>query len=63
MFKKSGHPCPSCNALPCAEHAQKDQPVRWTCNHCGASGEIAGQTADKPQAAAPQPKPHWRDKR
>jgi hypothetical protein len=48
----------------CAEYAQLGKPARWTCHHCGSSGDLAGdvsrgQVAQK-TAPASQPKRHWR---
>jgi hypothetical protein len=53
MSKCAGHPCPKCNALPCAEFTMKDEAPRWSCSSCGASGWLAA--AAKP---APVPRVH-----
>lgn len=49
MNKPSGHPCPHCKALPCAEYTLRGESPRWKCNGCGASGWLAVP----PKPAAP----------
>lgn len=64
-MKAAGHPCPNCNALPCAEFAQKDQAPRWRCNSCDAGGLLSGEFTGRPAppVKVPQQKKHWRDVR
>lgn len=64
MQKKSGAMCPKCYELFPAEHAQLNQPPRWTCNSCGASGELTGslsirQPAPSAPPAPPKAPPPW----
>lgn len=58
-MKKAFAPCPTCNAIPCAEFAQKDQPAKWECHACGASGYLAAEPKPAPPPA--EVKKHWRD--
>lgn len=55
MTKRPGHPCPTCNDIPCAEFTMKDQPPSWKCNGCGSGGELASTSVAKP---VPQPTVH-----
>lgn len=66
MIKNAGADCPKCRDPWPAEHAQQGQPPRWTCNVCGASGELSGQFFGS-KAGAPRQEPppapvkkHWR---
>jgi ribosomal protein S27AE len=66
--KEAGADCPKCGEMFCAEHAQLNQPPRWTCGTCGASGTLTGRfDARRPLAPPPEPAPtvkrHWRDQR
>lgn len=66
MSKTAGASCPSCGWHPCAEHAQKDQPPRWTCTNCGDNGFLSGAFTGRPVATPPATGPtrhkkHWRD--
>jgi hypothetical protein len=51
--KTAGAPYPTCSALCPAEYAQIDRPARWTCNSCGADGELTGSLTIRPE---PKPK-------
>lgn len=62
MHKLPGYPCPKCNALMPAEYAQRNQPAKWTCHSCGATGPLAGDVERRRPADKQQPstvKPHW----
>lgn len=61
MLKSAGSPCPKCAEPFCSEYAQMGKPARWTCQHCGSSGDITGGVSVRGQAKpATQPKPHWK---
>jgi hypothetical protein len=51
------HPCPECNAVPCAEFAMKDEAPKWKCNGCGASGWLSGSFTDRAPASPVTPPP------
>ena len=58
-LKQSGSLCPRCGGK-CAEHAQLNQSMRWTCNTCGAGGQIEAETEQAVEEAK-EPHRHWRD--
>lgn len=67
-LKVAGASCPKCQADFCAEYAQLGAKARWTCNECGAGGELIGELSIRSKTEpAPASKPggpttheHWR---
>jgi sarcosine oxidase delta subunit len=57
MSKRAGHPCPQCNAIPCAEYAMQGEAPQWRCNDCGANGWLSGVFDGRAPAAPVTPPP------
>lgn len=61
-LKTAGASCPKCGYIVCSEYrAMGDTCTRWSCNECGAGGQIAGSAASAAQPTSPVKK-HWSDK-
>ena len=56
-LKQAGSLCPRCSGK-CAEYAKLNQSMRWTCNTCGAGGQIEAEPEQAVEEAKESHR-HW----